>query len=73
MSISIDPYTHKNKGYAFVEYEDRRDAEDAKEKYDGFVVSGRRLRLDWDVGVNKKREVRGGGRREFGRREEEFE
>lgn len=33
--------------FAFVEFEDRRDAEDAFEKFDGFSVEGRRLRLDW--------------------------
>lgn len=33
--------------FAFIEFEDRRDAEDAFEKFDGFSVEGRRLRLDW--------------------------
>jgi RNA recognition motif-containing protein len=33
--------------FAFVEFEERRDAEDAFEKFDGFSVEGRRLRLDW--------------------------
>ncbi|MBM6386388.1 MAG: hypothetical protein JSY10_20740 [Paenibacillus sp.] len=35
--------------FAFVEFEDRRDAEDAFEKFDGFSVEGRRLRLDWYI------------------------
>ncbi|KAG9295951.1 hypothetical protein G9A89_011803 [Geosiphon pyriformis] len=40
--------------FAFVEFEDRRDAEDAYDKYNGFSVEGRRLKLDWDIGLNKK-------------------
>ena len=31
---------------------------DAKEKYDGFTVESRRLRIDWDVGIGKKSDSR---------------
>lgn len=47
ITVPMDINTNKNKGFAFVEFEDRRDAEDAFEKFDGFSVEGRRLRLDW--------------------------
>ncbi|KAI8879518.1 RNA-binding domain-containing protein [Backusella circina FSU 941] len=47
ITIPMDNVTSKNKGFAFIEFEDRRDAEDAFGKYDGFSVEGRRLRLDW--------------------------
>ena len=47
VTVQLDPYTGKNKGFAFVEFEDRRDAEDAFDKYDGFTVEGCRLKLDW--------------------------
>ncbi|KAI8349452.1 hypothetical protein EDC96DRAFT_307521 [Choanephora cucurbitarum] len=47
ITVPMDNMTNKNKGFAFVEFEERRDAEDAYEKFDGFSVEGRRLRLDW--------------------------
>lgn len=40
--------------FAFVEYEDRKAAEEAMEKYNGFDVEGRRLKIDWDIGLGKK-------------------
>ncbi|CAI2174270.1 12416_t:CDS:2, partial [Funneliformis geosporum] len=54
VTVQIDHYTGRNKGFAFVEFEDRRDAEDAFDKYNGTNVEGRRLKLDWDIGLNKK-------------------
>ncbi|KAH3757971.1 hypothetical protein Pelo_10265 [Pelomyxa schiedti] len=50
--------TGQSRGYAFVDFEDRRDAEDAFERYNGYEISGRRLRLDWDVGLPKKMQVK---------------
>lgn len=47
VTVPMDQVTNKNKGFAFVEFEDRRDAEEAFEKFDSFSVEGRRLRLDW--------------------------
>lgn len=40
--------------FAFVEYEDRKAAEEAMEKCNGFDVEGRRLKIDWDIGLGKK-------------------
>ncbi|CAG8697633.1 1369_t:CDS:2 [Ambispora leptoticha] len=54
VTVQLDHYTGRNKGFAFVEFEDRRDAEDAYDKYNGFSVEGRRLKLDWDIGLTKK-------------------
>jgi len=54
VTVQIDHYTGRNKGFAFVEFEDRRDAEDAFDKYNGTNVEGRRLKLDWDIGLSKK-------------------
>ncbi|KAF9359949.1 hypothetical protein BGX26_010994 [Mortierella sp. AD094] len=54
ITVVLDQFTGRNKGFAFVEYEDRKDAEEAMEKYNGFDVEGRRLKLDWDIGLNKK-------------------
>lgn len=47
----IHTYTYR---FAFVEFEERRDAEEAFENYQGFSVEGRRLKLDWDIGLSKK-------------------
>ncbi|KAI8363135.1 hypothetical protein B0O80DRAFT_379208 [Mortierella sp. GBAus27b] len=54
VTVVIDQYTGRNKGFAFVEYEERKDAEEALEQYNGFDVQGRRLKLDWDIGLVKK-------------------
>ncbi|KAH3757988.1 hypothetical protein Pelo_10282 [Pelomyxa schiedti] len=58
--------TGQSRGYAFVDFEDRRDAEDAFERYNGYEISGRRLRLDWDVGLPKKMQVYTRQRRQTG-------
>jgi len=52
--VGVNRRTGQSKGYAFVEFEDRRDAEDAFERYQGYTLEGRRLRLDWDVGLTQK-------------------
>ncbi|KAF9971064.1 hypothetical protein BGZ73_006025, partial [Actinomortierella ambigua] len=54
VTVVLDQYTGRNKGFAFVEFDDRKDAEDAMEKFNGFDVDGRRLKLDWDIGLTKK-------------------
>lgn len=54
VTIPMDRYTGRNRGFAFIEYEDRRDAEDAFHKYHDYPIEGRRLRCDWDVGMEKK-------------------
>ncbi|KAG0191208.1 hypothetical protein DFQ28_000755 [Apophysomyces sp. BC1034] len=58
VTVPMDSVTSKNKGFSFVEFEDRRDAEDAFDKFQGFSVEGRRLKLDWDIGLSKKDEHR---------------
>ncbi|CAJ0757338.1 16546_t:CDS:2, partial [Entrophospora sp. SA101] len=54
VTVQIDNYTGRNKGFAFVEFEDRKDAEDAYDKYYGSNIEGRRLKLDWDIGLSRK-------------------
>jgi len=54
VTVGVNKRTGQSKGYAFVEFEDRRDAEDAFERFDGYVIEGRRLRLDWDIGLERK-------------------
>ena len=54
VTVPIDRYTTKNKGFAFVQFESRRDAEDAYDHYYGTTIEGRRVRVYWDVGLNAK-------------------
>ncbi|CAO3596919.1 unnamed protein product [Absidia cylindrospora] len=54
ITIPIDNLTTRNKGFAFVEFEHRHEAQEAFDNFQGFSVGGRRLKLDWDIGLNKK-------------------
>ncbi|KAI8092876.1 uncharacterized protein BX664DRAFT_328365 [Halteromyces radiatus] len=54
ITIPIDTLTTKNKGFAFVEFEERHEAQEALDNYQGFSVEGRRLKLDWDIGLDRK-------------------
>lgn len=59
VSVPMDRYTRRNRGFAFVEFEQRADAEDAFNKYKDYELEGRKLRLDWDIGRPAKDTVRG--------------
>jgi RNA recognition motif-containing protein len=50
--------TGKSRGYAFVEFDTRHDAENAYDYFQGYMLDGRRLRLDWDIGIDRKMQVR---------------
>jgi len=63
VKVGIDKYSGKSRGYGFVEFEDRVDAEAAFKKYNGYDLMGRVLRLDWDLGFEKKREMGYSGER----------
>ena len=55
VTVPIDRRTGNNKGYTFVDFETRRDAEKAfEELVNGFKLDGRELRVDWDVGRDAK-------------------
>jgi len=78
VTVGVNTHTGQSKGYGFVEFEDRRDAEEAVEKYNGMDIDGRKLRIDWDLGIDKKMSMpayrarrapfRGGGGRRPGYR-----
>lgn len=70
VKIGVDRHTNKSLGYGFVEFEDRKDAEEAFKNFDKTELYGRNLRLDWDVGIAKKKEMGDyRGRRRFGGRD----
>eukprot|EP01092_Planopodium_desertum_P016250 TRINITY_DN8_c0_g1_i1.p1 TRINITY_DN8_c0_g1~~TRINITY_DN8_c0_g1_i1.p1 ORF type:complete len:132 (-),score=4.11 TRINITY_DN8_c0_g1_i1:3-398(-) len=54
--VGINKRTGESKGYAFVEFTERKDAEEAYNKYKGYLLEGRPLRVDWDIGMQKKEE-----------------
>ena len=43
--IPRDRFTRESRGFAFVRYYDRRDAEDAMDSMDGAIMDGRELRV----------------------------
>lgn len=57
-SVPLDKFTQRNKGFAFLEFEARENAEEAKNMFAGYPVDGRKLRIDWDVGREKKEVVK---------------
>ncbi|KAJ3321106.1 hypothetical protein HDV06_004559 [Boothiomyces sp. JEL0866] len=44
--------------FAFTAFEDRAEAQIVKDKFDGYSIDGRRLRIDWDIGREKKESIR---------------
>lgn len=43
--IPRDHYTKESRGFAFIRFYDKRDAEDAMERLDGYVIDGRDIRV----------------------------
>ena len=43
--IPRDRFTKESRGFSFVRYLDKRDAEDAMDKMDGYVLDGREMRV----------------------------
>lgn len=43
--IPRHPYTRESRGFAFVRFYDNRDAEDAMDSLDGYILDGRELRV----------------------------
>jgi RNA recognition motif-containing protein len=59
ISIPMEHEGRKNRGYCFVDFEVRADAEKAMAKCQdtGLEIEGRRLRLDWDVTPMEQRRI----------------
>lgn len=62
VTLPMDRVTGRNRGYCFVEFDERRDAEDAISKFQDYMLDGRPLRVDWDIGASLKGHARGSGR-----------
>lgn len=54
VSLPREGYDQRPRGFCFIEFEERRDAEAALAHYQGFNLEGRTLRVDWDVGRERK-------------------
>lgn len=59
--IPRDRFTNKSRGFAFVRYYDKRDAEDALDCMDGTVLDGRELRVGMARYGRPNRRPRGRG------------
>lgn len=44
-NLSSNRYSKESRGYAFVRFYDKRDAEDAMDRLDGTVLDGREIRI----------------------------
>jgi len=62
--LPVERGSGRSRGFAFVRYYDKRDAEDALDALNGRTYDGRDLRITIDAG----RPAGGGGGRDFGRR-----
>jgi len=68
--IPRDRYTRESRGFAFVRFYDKRDAEDALEAMDGRMLDGRELRVQMArYGRPTSPQTRRGGRDGGGRRD----
>lgn len=50
--VQLDRVSGKSLGFAFVELETRKDAENVFAKFNNYELNGRRLRLDWKRSIN---------------------
>lgn len=55
--VGYDSKTGRGKGYAFVSYYNISDAKRAYRHFKGLPLDGRELRVDWDMGIYKKRAI----------------
>jgi len=65
--IPRDRFTRESRGFAFVRFYDKRDAEDALEAMDGRMLDGRELRVQM-ARYGRPNSPQGGGRRNGGGR-----
>lgn len=61
VSIPENRHSMRNKGFCFVHFENKANAEEAFARYNDADVEGRKLRIDWDVGRDRKESFRPSG------------
>ena len=54
VSVPFDRLTGKNKGFAFIAYKERADAAAARDDLLSTDIEGRKLKVDWDIGLKTK-------------------
>ncbi|XP_013399253.1 serine/arginine-rich splicing factor 2 isoform X2 [Lingula anatina] len=64
--IPRDRFTRESRGFAFVRFYDKRDAEDAMDAMDGAIMDGRELRVQMARYGRPAEPRRGGPRRSYG-------
>ena len=51
VTVPMDRRTGKNKGFAFIQFNEKREAQVAYEHFKGTTVEGRPVKIDWDLKV----------------------
>lgn len=54
VTIGMNHRSGRPKGHAFVQFYDARDAQDTHREFQGRIIEGRALHIDWDAGKQRK-------------------
>lgn len=54
VTVGMNHRTGRPKGHAFVQFRDPRDSQETHREFQGRVINGRALHIDWDAGRQRK-------------------